>query len=109
MLNVSSYSGVAPGPPVLQAGALLRELSSRSRFFGMVVLPGNAPGSSGYQPGALLLSYRTGKLAEAERVELPRPVRPSRFSRPISTPALRASVDWHPLPDAKSHKLEARS
>ena len=29
-LEIGSHSGVAPGPPVLQAGALLRELSSRS-------------------------------------------------------------------------------
>ena len=29
--------------------------------FKLVVPAGNAPASSGYQPGALLLSYRTGK------------------------------------------------
>ena len=33
-------------------------------YSGMVVPAGNAPASSGYQPGALLLSYETGKWIE---------------------------------------------
>ena len=33
--------------------------------FGLVVPAGNAPASSGYQPGALLLSYRTKSSREA--------------------------------------------
>src|SRR5437867_13331586 len=32
---------------------------STNPAFGLVVPAGNAPASSGYQPGALLLSYRT--------------------------------------------------
>ncbi len=48
--------GVAPSHPVLQTGALLRELSSRK-----LVLPhGNAPWSVDYRSTALLLSYRRG-------------------------------------------------
>ena len=103
--GIGGCSGVAPGPPVLQAGALLRELNSRSKVVEVVVLLGNAPRSFAYKPIALLLSYRAKNvvanwrsplrwgLAEAERVELPRPRRSSRFSRPISTPAMRASVE----------------
>ena len=48
----------------------------------MVAPPGNAPGSSAYRADALLLSYGAEKerneesdMAEAERIELPRPVR----------------------------------
>jgi hypothetical protein len=39
-----------------------RQRPSGSLSFEMVVPAGNAPASSGYQPGALLLSYRTEKL-----------------------------------------------
>jgi hypothetical protein len=45
--------GIAPTSPPLQGGANLPQL------LGVVVPAGNAPASSGYQPGALLLSYRT--------------------------------------------------
>ena len=45
--------GIAPTSPPLQGGANLPQL------LGVVVPRGNAPRSSGYQPGALLLSYRT--------------------------------------------------
>ena len=52
--------GIAPTSPRLQRGANLPQLLGE-----MVVPAGNAPASSGYQPGALLLSYRTyGKLAD---------------------------------------------
>ena len=74
----------------------------------MVVLLGNAPRSFGYQPNALLLSYRTGKLAEAERVELPQPRGSSRFSRPISTPAMRASVGSASVAGCGMRKLDVR-
>ena len=57
--------GIAPTSPRLQRGANLPQLlggwlaepklSERS----LVVPAGNAPASSGYQPGALLLSYET--------------------------------------------------
>ena len=42
----------------------------------MVPLEGNAPSSSGYQPGALLLSYR-GAMATGEGLEPPWAVRPA--------------------------------
>jgi hypothetical protein len=46
--------GIAPTSPPLQGGANLPQLPGE-----MVVPRGNAPRSSGYQPGALLLSYGT--------------------------------------------------
>ena len=45
--------GIAPTSPRLQRGANL------SKLLRVVVPSGNAPLSSGYQPGALLLSYGT--------------------------------------------------
>lgn len=48
--------GIAPGSPPLQGGANLSQLHGHA---GKVVSrPGNAPRSAGYQPAALLLSYR---------------------------------------------------
>ena len=56
---------IAPTSPRLQRGANLPQLlgglalpaeAGRRR---LVVPAGNAPASSGYQPGALLLSYKT--------------------------------------------------
>ena len=47
--------GIAPTSPRLQRGANLPQLLG-----GWLVVPaGNAPASSGYQPGAMLLSYET--------------------------------------------------
>ena len=46
--------GIAPTSPRLLRGANLPQLLGD-----MVVPAGNAPASSGYQPGALLLSYET--------------------------------------------------
>ena len=46
--------GIAPTSPPLQGGANLPQLLGE-----MVVPAGNAPASSGYRPGALLLSYGT--------------------------------------------------
>ena len=46
--------GIAPTSPRLQRGANLPQLLGE-----LVVPAGNAPASSGYQPGALLLSYET--------------------------------------------------
>ena len=54
--------GVAPTSPPLQGGANLPQL------LGVVVPAGNAPASSGYQPGALLLSYETNFWGLAEGV-----------------------------------------
>ena len=45
------------------SGCLLAELKLGERR--LVVPAGNAPASSGYQPGALLLSYETGNDREA--------------------------------------------
>src|SRR5882672_192050 len=47
--------GIAPTSPPLQGGANLPQLLGVK----MVVPAGDAPASSGYRPGALLLSYRT--------------------------------------------------
>jgi hypothetical protein len=57
--------GIAPTSPRLQRGANLSQLlgglahGDYHSCAEMVVLAGNAPASSGYQPGALLLSYGT--------------------------------------------------
>ena len=53
--KVVPEAGIAPASPRLQRGANLPQLLR------VVVPRGNAPRSSGYQPGALLLSYETGK------------------------------------------------
>ncbi len=50
-------SGIAPASRRLQRRANLSQLSSLG--FEKVVQDGNAPPSTGYQPAALLLSYRT--------------------------------------------------
>ena len=50
--------GIAPTSRLFQSRANLPQL-----FGEMVVLAGNAPASSGYQPGALLLSYGTWRKA----------------------------------------------
>jgi hypothetical protein len=50
--------GIAPTSRLFQSRANLPQL-----FGEMVVLAGNAPASSGYQPGALLLSYETWRKA----------------------------------------------
>ena len=54
--------GIAPTSPRLQRGALLGGKWLAEPKLGerrLVVPAGNAPASSGYQPGALRLSYRT--------------------------------------------------
>jgi hypothetical protein len=52
--------GIAPTSPRLQRGANLSQLLGVVANGDKMVVPaGNAPASSGYQPGALLLSYRT--------------------------------------------------
>ena len=57
--------GIARTPPPLQGGANLSQLLGVTlvgpKLDGrrLVVPAGNAPASSGYQPGALLLSYET--------------------------------------------------
>ena len=65
--------GIAPTSPRLQRGANLSQLLGGAgaqpplEITKLVVPRGNAPRSSGYQPDALLLSYRTMmimKLAE---------------------------------------------
>lgn len=64
--------------PLVAFNDALIDLSYRAST-GKVARGGNAPPSSAYQAGALLLSYRAlgspGKMAEAERIELPRPRR----------------------------------
>ena len=47
--------GIAPTSRLFQSRANLPQLLGGK----LVVLAGNAPASSGYQPGALLLSYGT--------------------------------------------------
>ena len=51
----------SPRLVVRQRLLLFREALICLSYSGMVVSAGNAPASSGYQPGALLLSYGTGK------------------------------------------------
>ena len=52
--------GIAPTSPRLQRGANLPQLLGVLAHGHKLVVPaGNAPASSGYQPGALLLSYET--------------------------------------------------
>ena len=57
--------GIAPTSPRLQRGANLPQLlggwlaKPKLGERRLVVPAGNAPASSGYQPGALLLSYET--------------------------------------------------
>ena len=52
--------GIAPTSPRLQRGANLPQLLGGWLAERRLVVPaGNAPASSGYQPGALLLSYET--------------------------------------------------
>src|SRR4051794_3373001 len=58
MMRVVPEVGIAPTSPRLQRGANLSQLLGGAKFAfpKLVVLAGNAPASSGYQPGALLLS-----------------------------------------------------
>ena len=62
--------GIAPTSPRLQRGANLPQLlggwlaEPKLSERRLVVPAGNAPASSGYRPGALLLSYETGKWIE---------------------------------------------
>ena len=52
--------GIAPTSPRFQRGANLPQLLGGACARPKLVVPaGNAPASSGYQPGALLLSYET--------------------------------------------------
>ena len=51
--------GSAPTSPRLQRGANLSQLLGGACARQLVVPAGYAPASSGYQPGALLLSYET--------------------------------------------------
>jgi hypothetical protein len=66
--------GIAPTSPRLQRGANLPQLLGGSLAEPklserrLVVPAGNAPASSGYQPGALLLSYETNFWELAEGV-----------------------------------------
>src|SRR5438093_8768263 len=70
--------GIAPTSPRLQRGANLPQLLGE-----MVVRRGNAPRSSAYQAGALLLSYRTfRKLADGVGIAPTQPCRLTRFSGP---------------------------
>src|SRR5262249_40646254 len=70
--------GIAPTSPRLQRGANLPQLLGE-----LVVPAGNAPASSGYQPGALLLSYETNaKWRKASVILRPR-LAPILFSRQV--------------------------
>ena len=74
--------GIAPTSRLFQSRANLPQL-----FGEMVVLAGNAPASSGYQPGALLLSYGT-VLADGDHLaegvgNAPTSAMPILFSRQV--------------------------
>ena len=88
--------GIAPTSRLFQSRANLPQL-----FGEMVVLAGNAPASSGYQPGALLLSYGTWRKASV--MLRPRRCRScfrDRCSQLISAclPKLAARVGLAPTP-----------
>src|SRR5439155_18397072 len=60
ILLAPEVGGIAPTSPRLQRGANLPQLLGGACARPQLVVPaGNAPASSGYQPGALLLSYET--------------------------------------------------
>jgi hypothetical protein len=69
--------GIAPTSQLLQSRAnlpqLLGEMARRGKARkGRLVVPaGNAPASSGYQPGALLLSYETEIVSGGVHKRLP--------------------------------------
>ena len=79
--------GIAPTSPPLQGGANLAQLLGE-----LVVPAGNAPASSGYQPGALLLSY--GTMAEGVG-NAPTSAVPILFSRQVQPAYIcLPSVKW---------------
>ena len=89
--------GIAPTSPRLQRGANLPQL-----FGEMVVLAGNAPASSGYQPGALLLSY--GTVAEGVG-NAPTSAMPILFSGQVQPAYIcLPSVNWLPGLDLHQHR-----
>src|SRR6266852_4636895 len=98
--------GIAPTSPRLQRGANLPQLLAE-----MVVPAGNAPASSGYQPGALLLSYRTACAGPPWRkasVTLRPRLAPILFSRQVQPAYIcLPSVKWSGWRD--SHSRPPRS
>src|SRR5438128_1809169 len=94
--------GSAPTSPPLQGGANLpQQLGVLAHGHKLVVPAGNAPASSGYQPGALLLSYRTKIEPEGALWEhLPARVYVSiQECHPGHCAALGLRVHDHPMPE----------
>ena len=89
--------GIAPTSPRLQRGANLPQLLGE-----MVVPAGNAPASSGYQPGALLLSY--GTMAEGVG-NAPTSAVPILFSGQVQPACIcLPSLNWLPGLDSHQHR-----
>lgn len=65
---MAAGAGIAPASAELQSAAHLSEPSGDFVEPGEIMVPlrGDAPRSSGYQPGALLLSYRGGRRSTRE-------------------------------------------
>src|SRR6185503_16038902 len=76
--------GIAPTSPRLQRGANLPQLLGGACARPKMVVPaGNAPASSGYQPGALLLSYRTEEKWSNREQEVEVGLQPTHRSRTL--------------------------
>ena len=96
-IQLAPEVGIAPTSPPLQGGANLPQLLGE-----MVVPAGNAPASSGYRPGALLLSYRT--MAEGVG-NAPTSAMPILFSRQVQPAYIcLPSANWLPGLDSHQHR-----
>ena len=96
--------GIAPTSRLFQSRANLPQL-----FGEMVVLAGNAPASSGYQPGALLLSYGTvladgGHLAEGVGIAPTSGLTDPVFGTGAASLYLPAFQKWLPELDSHQHR-----
>ena len=97
--------GIAPTSRLFQSRANLPQLLGGK----LVVLAGNAPASSGYQPGALLLSYGT-VLADGDHLaegvgNAPTSAMPILFSRQVQPAYIcLPSRNWLPELDSHQHR-----
>src|SRR5207247_10472071 len=92
--------GIAPTPPGLQPS-----VQTNYTIQWLVVPRGNAPRSSAYQAGALLLSYRTGKRIErrsGERLSMVCLVQERHVDHRA---ALGLGVHHHPMPERQRDRV----
>ena len=76
----------------------------------VVALLGNAPRSSGYRPGALLLSYRAFSKSDSKKVVAARELHPAlKLFRLVLSCVSYAAIVQNPLfeGDAFSHRLKS--